>query len=65
MSRRRVSRPEKRDLNVLAFQMRFRHVLISRGPLLGFGLEAVEIIHGLLRMCCGAEDGALVVLQHR
>lgn len=36
----------------------------SRGLVLGFGLQAVEIIHGLLGMRCGAEDRALVVLQY-
>ena len=35
----------------------------SRGLVLGFGLQAVEIIHGLLGMRCGAEDRALVILE--
>jgi len=34
-----------------------------RSPHLGFGLYAVKKIHGLLGMCGGAKDGALVVLE--
>jgi hypothetical protein len=37
----------------------------SRGAVLGFDMQAVEIIHGLLGMHDGAEGRAPLVFEHR